>query len=363
MSPILKSVEEAGIKGVHAKSRPHLIEPDHFFEDTDQLRIEYSKIIGSQEPLRSVVVPSVSYAIACAAKNLNVPTESNIITVDEQFPSHVYSWLKLAEEKKARVKVVSPPDQFEDRGMKWNERLLESIDLNTSAVAIPNVHWADGTSFDLTAIRKRTNEVGAALIIDGTQSVGALPINVSEVKPDLLVSAGYKWLMGPYSIGMAYFGEMFDEGSPIEENWINRLDSENFAGLVDYQDQYHPGALRYEVGEHSNFVLVPMLLEALKQINQWKVEQIQAYSAEIAEPAILRLQQMGYFIESREHRGSHLFGIRFSTQTDVEELRKELKENNVIVSVRGSSVRTSVNVFNTAEDIQKLTEILEHVHA
>ncbi|MDZ7647737.1 MAG: hypothetical protein U5K54_11465 [Cytophagales bacterium] len=110
---------------------------------------------------------------------------------------------------------------------------------------------------------------------------GRYHLDIKEIRPDALICGGYKWLMGPYSLGLAYYGEYFDQGIPVEENWINRLHSENFAGLVNYESDYQPGALRYEVGEHSNFILVPMLLEALEQINQWKPVNIQKYCAAI----------------------------------------------------------------------------------
>ena len=115
------------------------------------------------------------------------------------------------------------------------------------------MHWTDGTRFDLAAIGARAREVGAALVVDGTQSVGALPFDVQQLRPDALVCATYKWLMGPYSLGFAYLGPRFDDGEPLEETWIGRRGSENFKELVDYQDDYQPGALRYDVGERSNF--------------------------------------------------------------------------------------------------------------
>ena len=131
--------------------------------------------------------------------------------------------------------------------------------------------------FNLEQIRKRTRDVGALLIIDGTQSVGVLPFDVKKIQPDALVCAGYKWLLGPYSIGLAYYGEYFDDGKPIEESWLNRMDSEDFSALVNYQASYQSGALRYDVGEHSNFVLVPMLIKSIKQLNQWGVANAQEY--------------------------------------------------------------------------------------
>ena len=76
--------------------------------------------------------------------------------------------------------------------------------------------------FDLNTVRQRTREVGAWLVIDGTQSIGALPFDVEELQPDALVVAGYKSMMGPYSIGMAYYGDALDGGIPVEQNWISR---------------------------------------------------------------------------------------------------------------------------------------------
>jgi selenocysteine lyase/cysteine desulfurase len=221
------------------------------------------------------------------------------------------------------------------------------------------VHWADGTRFDLKAIREKTHEVGALMVIDGTQSVGALPFDVQELEPDALVCAGYKWLMGPYSIGLAYYGPAFDNGSPIEDNWINRYESENFANLVNYQENYQPGALRYEVGEHSNFILVPMLLEAVKQIRRWGVENIQTYCKELSAPFLDQISALGYQIEEENYRSAHLFGIRLGPEHNLEKLQKSLKANKVSVSVRGSAIRIAPNVYNDNLDFKRLLRALD----
>ena len=49
-----------------------------------------------------------------------------------------------------------------------------------------------------------------------------MPFDLDEIQPDALVCAGYKWLMGPYGSGLAYYGKYFDQGKPIEESWINK---------------------------------------------------------------------------------------------------------------------------------------------
>jgi selenocysteine lyase/cysteine desulfurase len=359
MGPMMKKVEKAGIRGIQMKRKPYQVTPDDFFHDTETLRSLYAEVINAPDPNRIVVVPSASYGLANVANNLNLKKGEKIIVLGEQFPSNVYPWMAACEAAGATLQIVEPPSGNGSRGARWNEDIIAAIDSSTKLIALGHVHWADGTRFDLKAIREKTHEVGALMVIDGTQSVGALPFDVQELEPDALVCAGYKWLMGPYSIGLAYYGPAFDNGSPIEDNWINRYESENFANLVNYQENYQPGALRYEVGEHSNFILVPMLLEAVKQIRRWGVENIQTYCKELSAPFLDQISALGYQIEEENYRSAHLFGIRLGPEHNLEKLQKSLKANKVSVSVRGSAIRIAPNVYNDNLDFKRLLRALD----
>lgn len=358
MSPLLKSVEKAGLRSIRLKRNPVDIHAEDFFTTTGELRIEFAKLIHATDPQRIAVIPSVSYGLASVTKNLKISKGQHVLIAADQFPSNYYPWQSICEETGAEVRIVSPDKNFKDRGKNWNTKFLESINTSTRAVAIAHTHWADGTKFDLEALRKRTKEVGALLIVDGTQSVGALPFDVQKIQPDALICAGYKWLLGPYSIGLAYYGEYFNDGKPIEENWINRLQSENFSALINYEPRYQPGALRYEVGEHSNFILVPMLLKAIVQLNRWGAGNIQEYCASITEPAISSLREKEFLIEEEPYRASHLFGIRHSKHSDLESLKEKFNKYNIHVSFRGDAIRVSPHVYNDANDLNKLVKVL-----
>jgi len=358
MSPQLKKVENAGKKALRLKRQPDKVSSEDFFNNSKTARVLFSDLIHNPDPHRVVSIPSVSYGIANVVNNLVIKKEENVVLAGEQFPSNVYPWMAFCQKNQAKLITVDAPDTTEKRGQKWNEKLLQAINTKTRAVSLGQVHWTDGTLFDLAAIRKKCDEVGAALIIDGTQSVGAYPFDLQAIKPDALIVAGYKWLLGPYSMGMAYYGPMFDEGEPIEQNWINRLDSENFAGLVNYQDRYHEGALRYEVGEHSNFLLKPMLIESIKQLRKWKVENIQQYCRELIKNPLEEIKELGLYVEDEESRGAHLFGIKFPKEK-IEALQKALKINRVSVSIRGSFVRVAPHVYNDEKDMNKLVRALK----
>jgi len=365
MSPLPAIVEEAGIEAIRAKRDPSLIAPHDFFETVARVKSQFAELIHADSADSISLIPSVSYGIAIAARNLEVERGQNIVLLHEQFPSNFYTWKRLADEKGLELRVVGKNlnEMFtsEGRCRAWNEAVIDAIDKDTVAVALPIVHWTDGTLFDVVSISQKTRQHGAALILDGTQSVGALPFDVGQVKPDALVVAGYKWMFGPYSTGFAWWGERFLGGVPIEENWINRLGSEDFAGLVDFEAQYQVGAARFDVGEKSNFALLPMLEAAVSQILQWTPEGIQEYTAALLSDWEDEISGLGFGMASRNDRGSHLFGLSMPEGIQVADARDILAAARVSVSVRGSSIRVAPHVYNDHDDMSAFVDALKKV--
>jgi len=356
MSASLKSVEKAGIKAVTRKSVPHTIMGQDFFKLPKKLIKTYGKLIETEDLKNIAIIPSVSYGLANVAKNVRLSKGDEIIVVGDQFPSNIYPWMEIAQTKGAKVKIIKAPKSLKNRGERWNEKILKAINKRTAVVAMPHVHWADGTLFDLLTIRLKTRIHKALLIIDGTQSVGALPFSMLEFQPDALICAGYKWLLGPYSIGLAYYGDYFKNGTPIENNWINRLNSDDFSQLVNYQPKYRTDMSRYSVGELSNFALVPMLTKSIQQLLKWEVSEIQKYCRGISKKAIKELRSMGCFIEEEEFRSNHLFGVKLPKQIELEKLKKRLAKEQVFVSYRGDFIRVSAHLYNDAADFEKLVD-------
>jgi selenocysteine lyase/cysteine desulfurase len=358
MSPLLKSVEEAGYVGMQRKVRPYRLTDKDFFTESDILRRLFAQLIHVPEPNRIALIPSASYGMGIVTNNIKVKRGQNIVVAEAQFPSNVYPWQRLAQEKGLKIKTVAYPDLKNNRGKTWNQHILEAIDNQTVVVALAHVHWANGTKFDLEKIGERAREVRAYLIIDGTQSVGAMPFDVQKIQPDALICAGYKWLLGPYQSGYAYFNEKFDTGKPIEENWITRKDSEDFKGLVNYKDEYQPLAVRFDAGERSNFINVPMNIAALKQLIEWGSDNIQDYCRRLTEGVIPKWREHGFWVEDSDWRSHHLFGVQLPPYIPIELLQQKLKEKNISVSLRGDFVRISPNVYNVSADILALSEVL-----
>jgi len=358
MGPLPRASEDAGVAALRLKRAPtRITPPGAFWETSDTLRGLFARLVNVEDPQRIAIQPGVSYGVASAAKNLPVESGQSVVTTHEQFPGNVYAWRRLTAEAGAELRSVRPPDR-DGRGAGWNERILDSIDASTAIVAMPHVHWTDGTLFDLDAIGRRCREVDAALVVDATQSVGALPFDVQAIQPDVLICAAYKWLLGPYSVSLSYYGPRFDEGLPLEETWIARERSEDFQNLVDYQDGYQAGAIRYDMAERSNFFLLPIAVASLRLLLEWEPARIQEYCRELTAELLTEAGELGFSVEDARWRGSHLFGLRMPAGVDLEDLREFLTARNVSASLRGTALRLAPNVYNDANDVGALLDVL-----
>ncbi len=370
MGPLPRVAEEAGVRALRRKVVPTEIGPEDFFRESDRLRALFAGLLGGVDPARVAIHPGVSYGVATAARNLPVGRGQNVVLLHEQFPGNVYAWTRAAREAGAEVRTVRPPGgavspggtassgSEEGRGAAWNQRLLEAVDARTAVVAVPHVHWTDGTRFDLEALGARCRDVGAALVVDGTQSVGALPFDVAAVRPDVLVTAVYKWLLGPYSLALTYLSERFDDGTPLEETWIGRAGSQDFQRLVDYQERYQPGAVRYDVAERSNFALNPVAIASLELVTEWGPGNIQEYCRGLTAGLVAEARELGFAVEDERWRAHHLFGLRMPEGIDLASLKEALQRRKIHASLRGSALRLAPNVYNDGADVEALMEVM-----
>ncbi len=357
VSPQLKTVRVVGEKAIAKKSRPWEIYPRDFFESSETARELFAQVVNG-EAEGVAIIPSVSYGIAIAAANVPIRKGQSIVVLAEQFPSNVYPWRELAKRTGAEVVTVPRPADHD-----WTSATLELVDERTAVVAVPNCHWTDGSFLDLIRVGERAREVGAALVVDATQSLGAYPLDVSEMRPDFLVAAAYKWLLGPYSLGFVYVDEVHRGGIPIEHNWISREGSEDFARLVDYTDAYGPGARRYDVGERSNFVLLPMAIAALRQVLDWGVANITDSLGGLTDRIEAEAKELGMATIPAPMRVSHMIGLALGPETP-EDLAARLASENVFVSVRGRNLRISPHLYNTERDVERLFDsLVRHVRS
>jgi selenocysteine lyase/cysteine desulfurase len=355
-SPLLRVAETAGREAMQAKAMPWTITPEDFFSSLETARLLFAKLVGCWSD-DVAIIPAVSYGVALAAKNTPLEQGQTILLLDEQFPSNVYSWRRLANEKKATIRTVQRPADND-----WTPAVLKAMDDKTAVVAVPNCHWTDGTLLNLSEIGKRCREIGAALVLDCIQSLGAMSFSIQEVQPDFLIAGAHKWLLGPYSFGFCYIAPKWQDGIPLEENWLNRKGSEDFSRLVEYEEDYQKGARRFDVGEASNFILSPIAAAAIQQLLDWQVEKIAETLRPKTDIIAARALELGLDVADSGVRAPHMLGLSMPKGLP-KQLSPRLAREKVFVSVRGNSIRIAPHLYNTERDVDRFFEVLRKILA
>lgn len=351
MSPVADTVRNAIAEGATRKEQPWTYKAADFFRYCEAFRGRAAGLMGAASDCIAIV-PSVSYGLAAAARNLPLRPGQTIVVLADQFPSNLYVWRERARETGAKVvTVVREPDAA------WTAAVLDAIDADTGIVAVPHCHWADGRMVDLIAVGSACRAVGAALVLDLTQSLGAMPFDVTHVQPDFAVAACYKWLMGPYTMGLMYVAPRHHGGQPIEHGWMNRAGSEDFSRLVDYRDGFQPGARRFDMGEKSNPALLAGASAAIDMLLEWDVESIAGTLATKTATIAAAAQAIGFAAPPAGVRAPHFLAL--STTRALDGLPDKLAAKNVFVSLRGTSIRVTPHLYNDDEDVMQLIDALK----
>ncbi|MEM7545241.1 MAG: aminotransferase class V-fold PLP-dependent enzyme [Pseudomonadota bacterium] len=351
MSPLSHGVIAAIDRGARMKATPWQLTIPDFYDAVDEARALFAAIMNC-DAAGVALVPSASYGIETAVKNLPLGPGRRVIVLGDQFPSQVYPWRRAVRDQGGEVIAVDVPPGEAATGV-----LLDAIDEHCAVVQVANVLWTNGAFVDLMAVRRRCDEVGAALCLDLTQSAGAMVTDFAAIRPDFAVVAGYKWMMCPYATGFLYVAPERRDGEPMEEGWITRKDSRNFADLTSYTDEYEPGALRFDMGERANFALMPGVVVALQQIVDWGVANIEATLAARNSALSVRLSALGLTPTPDAARGPHFIGASLPAGAPLD-LVARLAADDVYLSERSGSLRITPHLWNDEEDCDRLIAAL-----
>lgn len=351
--PMLKSTSERLIEGALSKTRPWNRQTADFFDDAESCRVAAAAALGGDAECYAIV-PSASYALTTVARIMEerLGPGDEILLIDEAFPSNYLPWQRTAEITKAKMRIVPTPPDF-----AWTTAVLDTISSKTAVVAIPNYHWTNGAHFDLAQISDAVRSVGAALVIDATQSLGAVPLDFDRIRPDFCIAAGYKWLLFPYGLGLFYVDSKWHSARPLEETWQVRRGSDNFADLSDYSHDYQDGARRFDVGEKCAPSLLPGGVDALWQIGLWGVPRIAATLRSINSRIAEAMSDLPYEALPEDLRSPNILGYSIEGHLP-DDLLRGLAARNVYVSVRRSSMRIAPHLHVNDNDIDRLVSAM-----
>jgi len=315
----------------------------------------FSTLIGAT-PDDIAVVPSTAYGIATACKLTPLSPGRQVVLMANEHPSNVMGWLQSCAPHGAEPLFVPKPPSGE-----WTSELIAALSERVAVVCFAPTHWLDGTFIDSAAVAAQARRFGARVVIDGTQSIGALPFDIAAVLPDFLVASGYKWLLGPAGLSYLYVNPQYHSGAPFENSWGNRVPASGCAqwsGLdLIYPGAYARGARRFDAAGIAKSLLPRLAIPGLRQIHQWTPAFVQERLRRRNTTLAAALPPHLVCKPSPRHGYTHILGIDLGGN-DSAPIVESLEQRGVLASSRGNKLRVSSHLWNTAEDIELLHDAL-----
>jgi selenocysteine lyase/cysteine desulfurase len=299
------------------------------------------------------LVPSAAYGTSTAVAALPLAGGQEALVVAEEFPALVYPLAEKARAVGASVRTIARPVDGD-----WTQAVLAAIGARTAIVGLCQANWLDGAMLDLEQVGAACRRVGAALLLDLSQSLGAVPLSLRRVDPDFMVAVAEKWLFGPCRLSYLYAAPRWHGARPLETGWATRAHGLDAAKLTSYAEDYAPGARRFDVDEHFDYVALPQAIMGLEQVAAWGVANIAASLQPMTAEIAARAEALGFAAPPEAVRAPHLLGLRARHGPISPDLVAALEARGVYVAVRNGVLRIGPHLYNNARDVDALIAAL-----
>ncbi len=301
LAPQLHAVRIAGEAALERRGRPWTISAADWFVDVERLRSLFGELIGTSGE-GVAIVPATSYGFAVAARSLSLHAGQRVLVLDEEYPSGVYTWRAAARSSGAEI----------------DRRSRAGANLDRRGACCPRREGRDCQRPECPLDRWRFRGSGSGR--------GAQPSTGGAV--------GHRW----QSVG-----------------WRDAARHGRVAPRFPCQRWLQVVARRFDVGQRTQFELLPMAIAALEQIVDWQVPRVAATLAERTADIARRAAGLGLASMPDEQRGPHLLGVRIADAALAGAV-SALATFNCFAAVRGASLRISPHLHTTDEDVERLVD-------
>jgi cysteine desulfurase / selenocysteine lyase len=310
----------------------------------DGVREAVAHLIGAQAS-DIAVVSCATEALNQIAWWLRPGRGQNVVLLAGDFPSVVLPWLRLAEETGVALRLV--PTQT-DPALATAEAIADLVDEKTAAICVGHVQYATGHRLDLGRLGRIAADVGARLLVDATQSAGAVAIDVAETPVDLLVASSHKWLCAPHGAAFCYLNPALQDFRPPFVGWRGTANPSLFATA---SLQLSATARRLELGTLA-YGAALALAASIGYLNRLGLSRIERHATCLSEALRAALAELGADVLTPAGANERASIVAARFLHDSAGLVTRLRERRIVVSARHGAVRFSVHVFNDLEDIR-----------
>jgi selenocysteine lyase/cysteine desulfurase len=345
-----RALEEA----LEWKTKPYLLDHSKFVAVPRELKESIGRLIGVP-PQDVILADSASYGLHILADGISWDRGDEILLMRNDFPTDILPWLALeqrgvvARQVKPREKVLQP------------DEVLENVTAKTRLFCVSHVHTFTGIVLDVKRFAEICKDKGVIFVLNLSQSAGTMPIDISEIFVDAVVSAGYKWLCGPYGTGFCWINPRLRARLQLNRNyWSAALSREelNSEGALAYRDI--KTARKYDVFGTAGFFNFVPFKAAVDYWLEAGLDNVKACHDTLIDHFIAGLNAGPYdLISPREGRWrSSLVVVSHKNREKNERIFHSLKDQGIHTALWKGNIRLAPHVYNTVEEMDRTLQAL-----
>ena len=350
---VVRAIERATGYLVH----PERLGDSEVLGVAERTRAGIAALIGA-DPDDLVLTTGASAGMASAALAMDWRAEDEVVYSRSDFPAHHACWEPLVSRYGIRLRDV-------DAGDIWptTDAIVAAIGRRTRIVSLSHVRFDDGSALDVPAISRACQRAGALLLLDVSQSCGALPNQVGSLGADILVCAGYKYLLGPWGAGFTWLSRRAQACFlAMPGAWIAQ-GATRFDQLQYLAPTLTSTARRLDSPE--NATATNLNLSAFEAgtdtVSSLGIHHVAAHVHALTDQLMTEAGPGIDWVSPRmaSARGPFVC-LRGRSPEHIREVYTRLRERNVFVALRNERIRVAPYLTHTAQDMSLLAEILRN---
>lgn len=351
----LVSTEQAS-HAMWLKQAPSRISDEAFSQTPETLRAALAQLVGGRTD-EIVLGNSTSHGLHLIANGLTWRRSDEVVTIDGDFPATVLPWQRL-EHADAGIRVRSV--RRDASGNIDLEHLEATLTRRTRVVAVTWVDSFTGAAADLDTIGDLCHNYEALLVVNGSQALGARPIDVSTGVVDALVSCGYKWLCGPYASGFTWLHpDLLSVLDTEQAYWLAQPAGQSLEHMQDYRIRDDLGVRAFDVFCPANFLVTEPWTAAVQLFNEIGIGHVEAHDQALVQRFLDGIDKDAYAVvgPTDPSKRSTLIVIR-PRSASPEALHARLREAGIDIAAREGNLRLAPHLFNDTDHIDAALDLL-----
>jgi len=319
-----------------------------FFVARERARRAAARLLEASED-EIALLSNTSEGLQLVASGLRWAPGDEVVVFDRDFPANVQPWRRLAD-LGVRLRFVP----MRDGGYDLDD-VAASIGPATRLVAVSHVNFITGFRIDLNAVCALAREVDALVSVDAVQSIGALPLSVTDTPVDFVAAGGHKWMCGPPGTGVLFCRrDRLDLLERAPAGWFGYEGAQDMLvrgepGHFTYERELRPTARRFE-GGMPNMMGFVGLAEALEEIESIGLPAIAERVLGLAGALRAGLIERGFEVLGPDHQDARSGIVTFAPETP-REIYDRLSTAGFALSFPDGRLRLAPHYWTSMDEI------------